>query len=75
MQKIMGQLQQVPQGNTYLKDDTTTQYAVSKQIETINSQGGKLEKMSIGIFINDNLTEEEKNNITGCCFSCFRDNG
>jgi flagellar M-ring protein FliF len=50
-------------GNTYLKDDTTTQYAVSKQIETINSQGGKLEKMSIGIFINNNLTEEEKNNI------------
>ncbi len=50
-------------GNTYLKDDTTTQYAVSKQIETINSQGGKLEKMSIGIFINDNITEEEKNNI------------
>jgi len=50
-------------GNTYLKDDTTTQYAVSKKIETINSQGGKLEKMSIGIFINNNLTEEEKNNI------------
>ncbi len=51
-------------GNTYLKDDTTTQYAVSKQIETISSQGGKLDKMSIGIFVNGNLTEEEKKNIT-----------
>jgi flagellar M-ring protein FliF len=50
-------------GNTYLKDETTTQYALSKKIETINTQGGNLEKMSIGIFINGNLTEEEKNNI------------
>lgn len=49
--------------NNYLKDETSTQYVVSKKIEKINSQGGNLEKMSIGIFVNKNLEDEEINDI------------
>lgn len=49
--------------NNYLKDETSIQYVVSKKIEKINSQGGNLEKMSIGIFVNKSLADKEINDI------------
>jgi flagellar M-ring protein FliF len=51
------------QDNNYLKDETLKQYAISKKSETINSQGGSLQKLTIGIFVNKNLPKEEMNEI------------
>jgi flagellar M-ring protein FliF len=45
--------------NSYIKDESQTQYGVSRKIERIVSGGGEIERMTVGIFINSQLTNTE----------------
>ncbi len=45
--------------NSYIKDESQTQYGVSRKIERIVSGGGEIERMSVGIFINSQISNAE----------------